>query len=674
MAERTFEFHRSSSERETLLHSIADHVLETQSLSGLFNDFAAPVLSIMRGDLLSLSFHHHHQDKMFTSYWKSDRQRGDLGTFSINDSAVGWAWKCQEPVTIPDTECERRFIDCAPVLFQHGVRAYTVLPVIENSEGLGALGVGRAALQILESEEMEFLSRVVLAALLARVRQDSRWAEERRLSLFRISRDLSASLSTEGLMSAVLFNVRNIARYRTVELFLLDENRRNLHPYRHGGAESLGEHLIPVHESVSEQAILSRAAIFLDGHALQNIDKPSAAILLEKRIQSFCSVPLIAGDRVWGTLDVNSAVENAFGASDAEYLQQAANYMGTALQNASSAREVERLKAQVARGDRDLNYEVQATTAVDEIVGKSHPLKRALALASTVADSDSTVLITGETGTGKELISRAIHRMSKRRDRKFIKVNCAAIPSGLLESELFGHEKGAFTGAVGQKVGRLELADKGTLLLDEVGEIPLELQPKLLRVLQDHEFERLGGTKTIRVDVRLIAATNRDLSQAVREKEFRADLYYRLHVFPIHMPSLRERSDDLSRLVRYFVERSAARLHKHIDLIPDEAMDAMLKWHWPGNIRELENFIERSVILSRGNRLEIPFAELKEESVAAFDDTLLGKEREHIVRVLRECHGLLSGPRGASARLGLKRTTLQYKMQRFGILREDYLR
>jgi formate hydrogenlyase transcriptional activator len=296
--------------------------------------------------------------------------------------------------------------------------------------------------------------------------------------------------------------------------------------------------------------------------------------------------------------------------------------------------------------------------------------------AAIVADTDSTVLITGETGTGKERIARVIHSMSRRKERNFIKLNCAAIPTGLLESELFGHEKGAFTGAVSQKLGRLELADKGTLLLDEIGEISLELQPKLLRVLQDQEFERLGGNKTIRVDVRVIAATNRDLIRAVEEKEFRGDLFYRLHVFPLHLPALRDRREDIPMLIRHFVEKCSARLHKRIDIVPDEAIEAMKRWSWPGNIRELENFIERSVILSEGNRLTPPLGELREEisrQQSDADGTLRDKEREHIIEILRQTRGALSGPSGAATRLGLKRTTLQYKMQRLGISRTDYL-
>jgi formate hydrogenlyase transcriptional activator len=277
----------------------------------------------------------------------------------------------------------------------------------------------------------------------------------------------------------------------------------------------------------------------------------------------------------------------------------------------------------------------------------------------------------GETGTGKGLVAQGIHRMSSRSGRNFITLNCAAIPTGLLESELFGHEKGAFTGAVNQKLGRLELADHGTLFLDEIGEIPTELQPKLLRVLQDHEFERLGGIRTIKVNLRLIAATNRDLSRSVAAKEFRHDLFYRLNVFPIRMPSLRERREDIPVLVRYFVRRFAERMKRVIETIPTETMDALIRWHWPGNVRELENFIERSVILTEGTALAAPLHEL-EEPAASAPATLEHTEREHIIRILRESHGMISGAQGAAKRLGMKRTTLQSKMQKLGIVRQNY--
>jgi len=318
---------------------------------------------------------------------------------------------------------------------------------------------------------------------------------------------------------------------------------------------------------------------------------------------------------------------------------------------------------------------VASESYFNEMIGQSGALRVVHEQVVCVAPTLATVLILGETGTGKELVARAIHRLSSRARNSFIKVNCAAIPSGLLESELFGHEKGAFTGAVNRKIGRLELANNGTLFLDEVGEIPLELQPKLLRVLQDHQFERLGSTQTIVVDVRLIAATNRDLVRAVAEKHFRSDLFYRLNVFPIRTPALRDRREDIPLLVRHFVEKSASQMQKPITVIPDQVMEGLVRRRWSGNIRELENFIERSVILSIGDALQVPENELGENAVSELesDYTLQSFQQEQIIKVLRECGGLLSGPNGAAARLGVKRTTLQSKMQKLGISRSDYL-
>jgi formate hydrogenlyase transcriptional activator len=317
-----------------------------------------------------------------------------------------------------------------------------------------------------------------------------------------------------------------------------------------------------------------------------------------------------------------------------------------------------------------LEQEIDTELGFGEIIGQSKALQAVMKQVGKVAASDATVLLLGETGTGKELVARAIHRLSQRIDNSFIKLNCAAIPSGLLESELFGNEKGAFTGAVNRKIGRLELADKGTLFLDEIGEISLALQPKLLRVLQDQEFERLGGTQTLKVDFRLIAATNRDLADVVRQNEFRSDLYYRLNVFPIRLPPLRERRDDIRMLVEHFVQKCARRMNKSITSIPKRTMDALIEWEWPGNVRELENFIERSVILTQGSVLVAPLSELapigaEEKSV---DETLEAKERDHILRALRESHGQIGGPKGAAMRLGLKRTTLQSKLKHFGII------
>jgi PAS domain S-box-containing protein len=329
-----------------------------------------------------------------------------------------------------------------------------------------------------------------------------------------------------------------------------------------------------------------------------------------------------------------------------------------------------------ARENQYLEEELNTVHNFAEIIGESLELKRVLKQVETVAATDVTVLILGETGTGKDLIARAIHNLSSRQGQTLVKLNCAAIPTGLLESELFGHEKGAFTGAISQKVGRLELAHRGTLFLDEVGDLPLELQPKLLRALQEKEFERLGGTRTIPVDARLIAATNRNLEKLVADREFRSDLYYRLRVFPITIPPLRERREDIPLLVRYFVSKHSRRLNRHIETIPPDIMKALTRWDWPGNIRELENFIERAVILSSGPALRAPLAELEMPAATPSspeDSTLKSTEREHILRVLRETRGVIAGASGAAARLGLKRTTLNSKLKKLDIHRDDYM-
>jgi len=334
----------------------------------------------------------------------------------------------------------------------------------------------------------------------------------------------------------------------------------------------------------------------------------------------------------------------------------------------SAYREIAELKDKLAQEKLYLEDEIRGELDFEGIVGQSSALRHVLNLVETVAPSDSTVLLLGETGTGKELIARAIHERSRRKERPLVKLNCAAIPTGLLESELFGHERGAFTGAIAQKVGRLELADQGTLFLDEVGDIPIEIQPKLLRALQEREFERLGSNRTKQVDVRLVAATNRDLEQMMENREFRSDLYYRLNVFPIRIPPLRERPGDIPLLVRYFTQKYGRRMQKQIASIPTAALRKLSSWHWPGNIRELENFIERSVILTHGAALQAPISELSNNCrTAPVIDTREANERDQIVRILKVTNGRVAGPDGAAARMDIKRTTLIYRMKKLGI-------
>jgi formate hydrogenlyase transcriptional activator len=392
-------------------------------------------------------------------------------------------------------------------------------------------------------------------------------------------------------------------------------------------------------------------------------------------VKSGCWVPLNCRGEVIGTLFVGSRHQTAFDRHHIEMLLQAASQIAGTIEIDHGYRRIVQLSSKLKEEKRYLEEELRTEYNFEEIVGESHGLKTVLKQVETVAPTGATVLIQGETGTGKELIARSIHTISPRRNRTFVKLNCSAIPLGLLESELFGHEKGAFTGAISQRIGRLELAHMGTLFLDEIGDLPLELQPKLLRALQEKEIERLGGRKTIPVDVRLIAATNRDLAKMIKTGEFRSDLYYRLRVFPITIPPLRVRTSDIPLLVRYFVNKHARRMNKPINEIPEQTMSALVAWSWPGNVRELENFIERAVILTPGSTLRAPLAELEkveEEGSAIPDPNFHAAEREHILRVLRETKGMIGGIGGAAEKLGLKRTTLNSKLRKLGIERSDY--
>jgi formate hydrogenlyase transcriptional activator len=440
-----------------------------------------------------------------------------------------------------------------------------------------------------------------------------------------------------------------------------------------------GEALLDPDASLAGQAFRTRRPVIAPRIDRWPFALESMHHLTRIGLQSGVWVPLIHREKTLGSLMVASRVESAFSERDVEMLGQVAGQVAMAVNNALAFKQIAELRDRLTHEKQYLEEEINLENRFDDIVGESTGLRNVLSQIETVAPTDATVLIQGETGTGKELLARAIHRLSPRSERTFIKLNCAAIPAGLLESELFGHEKGAFTGAIARKIGRLELAHEGTLFLDEVGEMPLDLQPKLLRALQEREIERLGGTRPIHVNVRLIAATNRDLAKMVAEKQFRSDLFYRLKVFPVFAPPLRDRAADIPVLVRHFVSRHSRRMGKTIETIPPEAMEALAAWKWPGNIRELENFLERAVILSRGPVLRVPLAELEslndeeEDEGEAANPTLEAAEREHILRALREAKGMIGGPGGAAERLGLKRTTLNSKMKKLGIERGDYM-
>jgi formate hydrogenlyase transcriptional activator len=402
-----------------------------------------------------------------------------------------------------------------------------------------------------------------------------------------------------------------------------------------------------------------------------------SAFIRSRGIRSVCVVPLATAHGIIGTLNLGAFSEDAFSSDQFPLLTRVAGQIGIALRNAFSYERIEELNAQLAREKLYLEDEIRSDYQFEEIIGRSKALTRVLREIQTVAPTDSTVLISGETGSGKELVARAIHQLSTRINHAFVKLNCAAIPTGLLESELFGHEKGAFTGAINQRIGRFELANRGTVFLDEVGEIPLELQPKLLRVLQEREFERLGSTRTLRTDARLIAATNRDLAALAEEQKFRQDLFYRLNVFPITVPPLRDRREDIPMLVRHFAQQFARRMKKNVETIPSETMEVLTRYEWPGNIRELQNLIERAVILSTGPTLDVPVDALNPRRSTAVAgakgergaETLEDADRRHIIAALERTNWVLAGPNGAAARLGVKRSTLQFRMRKLGIVR-----
>jgi formate hydrogenlyase transcriptional activator len=493
---------------------------------------------------------------------------------------------------------------------------------------------------------------------------------ERLKLLLDLTNALVSNLECRDLLRTVSASIRQVMRCDTVGVWLPDVEQVHLRQLAMDFPESKGfvreDLLHPVEGSLIGRVFKSGEPIIVDciSDLVAPVEAPEARA---EALESGCALPLVSRGRTLGVLTLGSRVENSISPEDVDFLMRAAGQIAIAIENALAYREIAELKDKLAQEKLYLEDEIRGEMDFEGIVGQSSALRHVLNLVDTVAPSDSTVLLLGETGTGKELIARAIHDRSRRKERTFVKINCAAIPTGLLESELFGHERGAFTGAIAQKTGRLELADQGTLFLDEVGDIPIEIQPKLLRALQEREFERLGSNRTKQVDVRLVAATNRDLEQMMENREFRSDLYYRLNVFPIRIPPLRERPEDIPLLVRYFTQKYGRRMQKQIDSVPAAAMRKLSSWHWPGNIRELENFVERSVILTHGAALQAPIAELGNNGRHVVAGTPKADERDEIVRILKVTNGRVAGPDGAAARMDIKRTTLISRMKKLGI-------
>src|ERR1700723_181661 len=632
----------------------------------------------------------------------------DDDEFPDDDTTSAWAYERQQPIVISDWDRETRFQGTKRILNQLGISSTCTLPLTTVHRRFGIIEVGSSRPDAYPEEEISLLSLVanhvtltIEAALnfeeAQRAQAGLQSGNERLKLLLDLTNHVVSNLDLRDLLRAVSASVRRVMKCDAVGVMLPEGNQ--LRVYAQDFPESKGfakeEKLLPIEGTGPGIAFSTGKPVMSNFQDLHSLDPKGAEIREAEGLKTGCLVPLISRTHALGVLALARFEENLFTQDDVDFLTQIASQVAVAVENAMAYGEIAKLKDRLAQEKLYLEDEMRGEMDFEGIVGQSTALRHVLELVETVAPSDSTVLLLGETGTGKELIARAIHDRSRRNSRTLVKLNCAAIPTGLLESELFGHEKGAFTGAVAQKIGRLELADQGTLFLDEVGDIPLEIQPKLLRALQEREFERLGSTRTKKVDVRMVAATNCDLQEMIAKKEFRSDLYYRLNVFPIRIPPLRERKEDIPLLVSYFVQRFAKQMQRKIEGISPSVMKGLTAWEWPGNIRELENFTERAVILTRGKSLEAPLAELrrykaqepavamqgsgKEDIARIVKETLHAlngnktaderaqKQREEIVRALGESQGRVGGADGAAARMGVNRTTLLSRMKKFGI-------
>jgi formate hydrogenlyase transcriptional activator len=630
---------------------------------------------------------------------------------SPEETFVSSVYERQEPWLRSTEEMEPRYERLKTPLQRRGIRSICALPLTTGHRRLGVISFGSKQPNAYPPEEAKFISQVAdqiaLAfddalnfAALRRASKELQTKNNRLQLLLDVTNQFVSNLELRELLRAISQGVRRVMQCDYTGLSLPEAEGQQLRLYAldfPGGKGFLHEELVySIEGSPSGTAFRTMKPLTLRSPFTGWLNYPIVQMALREDLKSFCFLPLISRNRAIGVLVLGRLRDDAFAEDEIHFLEQIANQTALAVENALAYREIEDLKDQLSKEKLYLQDEIRTEMNFTEIIGNSPSLRRVLKLVERVAPTDSTVLIYGETGTGKELIARAIHDLSPRRSKPFVKLNCAALPTGLLESELFGHEKGAFTGAIAQRVGRFEVADSGTIFLDEIGEIPLELQTKLLRVLQEREFERLGSSKTLRTDARLIAATNRNLQAMVAEQKFRSDLFFRINVFPVYVPSLRERDADIPMLVRHFTQQFSRRMNKVIDTIPSATMDALRRYQWPGNIRELQNMIERAVIISTGPVLSLDVADLKlapasssqqkapqdkasqagaaaaasdSKTDGALRDVLHQTERQKILEALERCNWVVAGPKGAAAQLGTKRSTLQQKIHKLGITR-----
>jgi formate hydrogenlyase transcriptional activator len=693
---------------EALLE-VSEAIAQQRDLSALFHELSERLHWVVEFDFLTLVLHDPVRNVMRLHILESRILTGKAAgkEMPIEGHPAGWVWQSQQPFVV--NEEDTRYPLFLQQLREAGVHSIAMVPLTTAQRRLGAMGFGTLLPQKITDTELAFMQRVASQVAVAvdnalnletSQAYQGQLAEERDSLrvLLEVNNVLVSTRELPELFRGIVSTLERVIHHDYTSLALLDPFTGLLKIYAldfPGRQELIKPEVTIVRDmSPSGDAIATGKSVCVRGAELDRYPSEVMKILREDGIQTICCIPLVTQGRTFGTLNVASRRLEAFPEREISLLQQVGAQIAIAVENALAFKEIDALKDKLAEEKLYLEEEIRSEFNFEEIIGDAPSLKRALAQVEVVAPTDTAALILGETGTGKELIARAIHNLSPRHQRTFVKINCAAIPSGLLESELFGHERGAFTGALNQKIGRFELADHGTLFLDEVGDLPMELQPKLLRVLQEHEFERLGSNRTIKVDVRVVAATNQDLAKQVADRTFRSDLYYRLNVFPIQIPALRERREDVPLLVRYFVQKFSRRLNKVVEYVPAEAMTALANYSWPGNVRELENFVERAVLLSPGKELRVPVSELLSEPglpstvrssyrtvvaptadngddgpVSTSISTLEQADREHILRALQQTQWRIGGPKGAAALLDMKRTTLQARMRKLNIRR-----
>lgn len=690
-----FERAQRARERARLLLEINNAVVSHLDLKELVRTVSASLRDLLPHDAAGIALYEPEQNHLreYTNVNYKDLEAFRVGdTIPLEGTPAGEVFTSGKPklITRPDPDAYP-----ADRYSQHPIegspKSACLAPLASHGRKLGIAGISSTQEGQFNEEDLELFGQITgqiaIAVENALNFEHATKERERAETLLRVNNAITTSLDLRELLHATSDCLRRYFKHDVAGMALYDAETEQLRVHTLESPEPSSLYveegfLMPLEGSPAGLAFTSRRTVLVK--RLEEWEHPSPVVqrAFAAGIRSSCNAPLVSRERALGAVVVASRREEAFTEDDAELLAHIASQFAIAVENALQYREIEGLKNKLVSEKLYLEEEIKAEYNFGEIVGQSRALRSVLEQLKTVAPTDSVVLICGETGTGKELIARAVHDLSARRERTMVKVNCAAIPTGLLESEFFGHEKGAFTGAVSQRAGRFELAHKGTLFLDEVGEIPLELQPKLLRVLQEQEFERLGGSKTIKVDVRLIAATNCNLREMVAAKKFRGDLFYRLNVFPILLPPLRERAEDIPLLAGYFAQKHSRRMNKRIDAIPAETIEALCRYGWPGNVRELENFIERACILTRGHELQAPLAELESPAVSGGDGaqsaplaatpasllSLADAERAHIEEVLRHTKGVVGGRGGAAEILDLPISTLRGRMKKLGLM------